>query len=87
MAGRTHKQIAEDLHAGAWNTRHPNPGIEVDVTMDDGRVVRTRTRSAAEVLGGHTAVIWLDPAPDYAFRGCYKLDRVRAVSPKPEEHP
>ncbi|WP_374650281.1 hypothetical protein [Rhizorhabdus sp.] len=34
----------------------------------------TRTRSKAEVLSGHSAVIWLD-----GISGCYLLDRVTPI--------
>lgn len=58
-----------------WNAEHP-VGTEVEVTKDLGEVLRTRTRSRAELLSGHTAVIWLE-----GVRGCYLLERVRAVEP------
>jgi hypothetical protein len=57
----------------AWNKAHP-VGCEVEVTRDLGETVRTRTRSAAQMLGGHTAVVWLD-----GFCGCYALERVKAI--------
>lgn len=47
-------------------------GAAVDVTLDDGSVLRTRTRSEAQILGGHTAVIWVD-----GIGGAYLLDRVK----------
>lgn len=58
-----------------WNANHPI-GTVVDLTKDSGEVVRTKTRSEAEVLSGHTAVIWLE-----GVRGCYCLDRVKAAQP------
>jgi hypothetical protein len=57
----------------AWNATHPI-GADVDVLTDRGKIVRTKTRSAAELLSGHSAVIWLD-----GISGCYALDRVTAV--------
>ena len=59
--------------ADAWNAEHPI-GTAVIRTDDDGCKHPTKTRSFAEVLGGHTAVIWLDHVT-----GCYDLSRVEAV--------
>lgn len=59
----------------AWNRQHAI-GTEVDVRKDLGDVVRTKTRSAAQVLSGHTAVIWLE-----GISGCYLLERVTALTP------
>lgn len=56
-----------------WNTRHPI-GTPVVVKRDGGQTISTRTRSAAQVLGGHTAVIWVE-----GISGCYALDRVSAL--------
>jgi hypothetical protein len=42
--------------------------------MDSGEIRETRTRSEAQVLGGHSAVVWLE-----GISGCYLLDRVRAL--------
>lgn len=65
---------AEQKKVDAWNAKY-SIGQEVDLTKDDGQVMRTKTRSEAEVLSGHTAVVWLD-----GVRGCYLLDRVKAVT-------
>lgn len=46
-------------------------GSPVIVRMDCGDQVSTVTRSSAEVLSGHSAVIWLKN-----ISGCYLLDRV-----------
>lgn len=56
-----------------FNRRFP-VGHRVTVRKDDGTGMDTRTRSAAEVLSGHSAVIWLD-----GIAGCYLLDRVIPV--------
>jgi len=58
-----------------WNAQYPE-GTDVAVTRDCGEVIETKTRSQAELLGGHTAVIWLD-----GIRGCYLLERVAPRSP------
>ena len=46
-------------------------GTAVYCRKGDGSIVETRTRSRAELLSGHTAVVWLD-----GVSGCYMLDRV-----------
>ena len=53
-------------------------GGRVAVKLDGNDTPRiTTTKSAAEVLSGHSAVIWLD-----GISGCYLLYR---VTPIPEE--
>jgi len=54
-----------------WNAANPI-GTRVLVTLDAGSVLRTRTKSAAWMLGGHTAVIKVD-----GIAGGYLLNRVR----------
>lgn len=61
-----------DLLVSDWNTRH-QVGTDVTVTLDDGAKVKTKTRSYAWVLSGHSAVVMLE-----GFNGCYRLDRVAA---------
>lgn len=58
-----------------WNARYPE-GTEVTVRKDDGEFISTKTCSLASVLGGHTAVVWLD-----GISGCYLLDRVTPRTP------
>ncbi len=49
-------------------------GADVFVQLDGkDEPFLTKTRSAAEILSGHSAVVWLENV-----RGCYSLDRVRA---------
>ncbi|WP_324694567.1 hypothetical protein [Novosphingobium sp. RL4] len=57
-----------------FNARFP-VGQKVTVRRDDGEGVITNTRSRAEVLSGHSAVIWLD-----GISGCYLLDRVTPLT-------
>jgi hypothetical protein len=57
-----------------WNEVHP-VGTEVSVQLDNGAKLKTRTIAPASLLGGHTAVLWLED-----ISGCYKLDRCAAVS-------
>lgn len=68
--------------AGKWNSQHPvgtpvfaYPGCRPE---DDSKCTRlvTRTRSAASVLGGHTAVVWVD-----GHSSCISLTH---VDPRPE---
>jgi hypothetical protein len=56
--------------AAKWNVRHA-VGCPVVYRMDDGVLFKTATRSEAQVLGGHTAVVWVD-----GVAGCVALDRV-----------
>lgn len=48
-------------------------GAAVSVRLDGGEVRETVTTSEAQVLSGHTAVIWLK-----GISGCYDLGRVTA---------
>lgn len=49
-------------------------GCNVQLTKDSGEVIATTTRSEAQVLSGHSAVIWLE-----GVSGCYLLDRVKRL--------
>jgi hypothetical protein len=66
MSRHPNPQRAVDV----WNAKHPI-GTKVRVRKDNGDVLSTTTRTKAEVLSGHTAVIWVSD-----IRGCYLLDRV-----------
>lgn len=57
----------------AFNARYPI-GQAVTVRRDGGDDMSTFTRSEAQVLSGHSAVIWLD-----GISGCYLLDRVTPI--------
>ena len=54
----------------AWNKEHP-VGIAVILTDDFQEKRLTNTKSEAEVLGGHTAVVWTE------LKGCYLLERIK----------
>ena len=73
MKKRPHPAIAVD----GWNQQHA-VGAAVTYRNDAGKLIAIRTRSPADVLSGHTAVIWLD-----GISGCVALDRVelRHVEP------
>jgi hypothetical protein len=60
----------------SWNAAHPI-GTAVWLEHDNGRKLLTETRSRAEVLEGHSAVIWLK-----GVVGCYLLERVSPSVPK-----
>lgn len=53
-----------------WNKKHP-VGTAIVLQRDGGDNLSTKTRSSAEILSGHSAVIWLE-----GVSGCYLLDRV-----------
>ena len=56
----------------AFNKRNP-VGSSVTVVKDLGEQVETKVKYQAEVLSGHTPVVWLE-----GISGCYCLDRVIA---------
>lgn len=55
-----------------FNEKHP-VGSVVAVVKDFGERIETKVRHPAQILSGHTAVVWLD-----GISGCYCLDRVIA---------
>lgn len=57
-----------------WNAKH-KPGTRVMMTWDGGEQTEERTRSEAQLLSGHTAVIWLD-----GISGCRALEACRAIT-------
>lgn len=57
----------------AWNMMNP-VGTRVRVVLDDGSTKDTTTTAPAQLLGGHTAVAWLN-----GFDSCYLLERCRAL--------
>jgi hypothetical protein len=68
---RAEQKLAK-LQAQCDKFNAENPiGTEVLVRKDDGSKVLTITTSIAQVLSGHTPVIWLK-----GISGCYLLDRV-----------
>ena len=75
MARSSHKQAALQAACDAFNAACPVGG-RVRVTLDGGRVLDTVTFSRAQVLSGHSAVVWLR-----GVSGCYLLDRVQILPP------
>jgi len=58
----------------SFNTKHA-VGADVFVQLDgQDEPFRTKTRSTAQILSGHSAVIWLENVS-----GCYLLDHVSAA--------
>lgn len=55
-------------------------GMPVRYRKDDHSVVEAKLRTRASVLGGHTAVVWLD-----GVRGCVALDRVSIIAGDDDE--
>lgn len=53
-----------------WNEKAPI-GARVAYQTDRGETIQTTTRSAAELLSGHTPVVWLN-----GVRGCVALTHV-----------
>lgn len=64
------KTEAQTKIAATFNKNAPI-GTPVSYRTDLGKVVETKTRSEASVLGGHTAVVWLD-----GIAGCVSVERV-----------
>ena len=77
MTGRPARKSAAQLQAACdkFNAAH-QVGAAVSVELDSGEIRNTFTTSEAQVLSGHTAVIWLD-----GVRGCYDLERVTPLAP------
>jgi hypothetical protein len=63
-----------------WNKDH-KVGTRVEYRKDDHSILRTVTRSRAEVLSGHTAVIWLE-----GVTGCVDLDHVRRAKRERQDY-
>ncbi|MDO8039451.1 hypothetical protein [Janthinobacterium sp. SUN137] len=72
MTARPARKSTAQLQAACdkFNAAH-QVGAAVRVELDGGDIRETITTSEAQVLSGHTAVIWLD-----GIRGCYDLERV-----------
>lgn len=75
MSRRPHRPVRKShaqlqAQCDTFNRRYP-VGTTVTLKRDTGDGQVTKTRAPAEVLSGHSAVIWLDDVS-----GCYLLDRV-----------
>lgn len=73
MMALLNKPKLQQLECDKWNERYP-VGQAVVVRLDSGEDRATTTRSKAQLLSGHSAVIWLE-----GISGCYLLSRVTPV--------
>jgi len=76
MSTATKRPSVKTMQAACDKFNAANPvGSEVFVKLDGvEEPFRTTTKSTAQILSGHTAVIWLENVS-----GCYLLDRVTAA--------
>jgi hypothetical protein len=59
----------------AWNARHPvGTRVRYWTGLREGEGVESATRSRASVLGGHTAVVWVE-----GEAACNALTHVEAI--------
>jgi len=63
-----------NMEVDLFNARYPI-GTPVLLKRDNGQTMETKTRSKAQVSGGHSAVIWLENVSGY-----YLLDRVTPLA-------
>lgn len=70
MIKPTKKQLHDAV--AEWNEKVP-VGAPVCYRKDTGEIIQTKTRSRAEMLSGHTPVVWLD-----GVRGCVALTHCSA---------
>ncbi len=61
---------AKQAKCNAFNKLHP-VGSAVTLRKDSGQKVETKVMYAAEVLGGHTPVVWLK-----GISGAYALEAI-----------
>lgn len=72
MKQRERKSLKQlEAQVNDWNAKYP-VGTEVDLEDGFGKRPRTRTRTPAQVLSGHSAVVWLE-----GVSGCWHLDFVK----------
>ena len=79
LTGRKVGPEAKQESVNAWNKVHAI-GAPVIVRDDHGKERKTKTRSEAWVMGGHTAMILLE-----GISGGYMLERVRPDLPSTGE--
>lgn len=59
----------------AWNQKNPvGTAVSFEEIVGRGETFRGNSASEAEVMGGHTAVIWLE-----GKRGCVDLSHCKAI--------
>lgn len=69
---RLNNPKARQRECDEWNRLYP-VGQKVRIRFDSGQTSVTTTRSPAELLSGHTPVVWLE-----GVAGCCLLSRVSA---------
>lgn len=74
MMALLNRPKAEQRKVDEWNQRHP-VGHAVTIRRDNGDTIITKTAAPAELLSGHSAVIWLE-----GISGCYLLCRVTPLA-------
>lgn len=58
-----------------WNKAHPvGTKVRIWPGIREGDGIETATKSAASVLGAHTAVVWTEARPD-----CIALSHVKVI--------
>lgn len=66
----TYNQEILQKKCDVFNELHPI-GSHVTVIKDSGEKFETTVKYPAEILSGHSAVVWIN-----GISGCYLLDRV-----------
>ena len=76
MTTKTRRPSVKKMQAECDKFNAANPvGSEVFVKLDGvDEPYKTKTKSEAQILSGHSAVIWLENVS-----GCYLLDRVKSA--------
>lgn len=72
MTHRPPTPRAQQKVVDAWNAKYP-VGQPVTVNRDSGEQMETVTRTPAQLLSGHTAVVWIE-----GIASCYALTHVKA---------
>lgn len=74
------QQAAAAKQAAAWNAKNPiGTMVSYESVIGMGETHRARTRTEAQVLSGHTAVVWLGGKSD-----CVCLDHCTVVPDEQE---
>lgn len=64
---------SNELAVKSFNEKYP-VGTKVKVRRDAGDFLETTVSAPADLLGGHTPVVWL-----LGLSGCYLLNRVMGI--------
>ncbi len=73
---RSERRLQEKVDA--WNARNM-VGTAIRYRDDHGKIIDSKTRSEAWVLGGHNAVIMID-----GRSGCYDFERILPTPQRPK---